>query len=312
MGQQVRVARDIMFIGDGNNNPNIEGNLNPDKVMVSYQFTDLATAAAAAATATSIAAAVPAAAPAGGTGVAAGGWDTAANRDLAITTINDLRTHAIEMDLDYEALLADVADLRAKYVKEYTFFLDTNSTITQGSGGIVLTTVATDTKTATATSGGVWWYPAKNCIVEMKFRIDVITNVAIFAGFSDAASEATSLLPFGLVTATLTDTATDAAGFLLDTRQTLAYFNVVNTKNGTEAFTQLDSTRVPVAATDLVLRTAIDTSGNARFYWNGIEVSYKANAVSTTVPLIPFFGIRNNTATAHVATLRYVRCWQDS
>ncbi|MDP2362898.1 MAG: hypothetical protein Q8M94_03910 [Ignavibacteria bacterium] len=71
-------------------------------------------AAIAAATATTIAAAVPAAAPAGGIGAAEGGWDTATNRDLAITTINDLRTHAIEMDLDYEALLVDVADIRTK------------------------------------------------------------------------------------------------------------------------------------------------------------------------------------------------------
>ena len=66
----------------------------------------------AALTATAIAAAVPAAAPAGGTGATAGAYDTAANRDLAITTINDLRTHAIEMDLDYEALLVDVAAIR--------------------------------------------------------------------------------------------------------------------------------------------------------------------------------------------------------
>ena len=73
-----------------------------------------AVADASAATATAIAAAVPAAAPAGGTGAAAGAWDTAANRDLAITTINDLRTHAIEMDLDYEALLVDVAGLRTQ------------------------------------------------------------------------------------------------------------------------------------------------------------------------------------------------------
>lgn len=71
-----------------------------------------AQADAAALTATGIAAAVPAAAPAGGTGDAAGGWDTAQHRDDAITTINDLRTHAIELDLDYEALLVDVTALR--------------------------------------------------------------------------------------------------------------------------------------------------------------------------------------------------------
>lgn len=77
-------------------------------------------AAAAAATATAIAAAIPAAAPAGGVGAAAGGWDTAANRDAAIVTINDLRTHAVEMDLDYEALLVDVADIRTKYAAVVT------------------------------------------------------------------------------------------------------------------------------------------------------------------------------------------------
>lgn len=37
---------------------------------------------------TSVAGAVPA----GGTGAAAGGWDTAANRDTAITTITEIKT----------------------------------------------------------------------------------------------------------------------------------------------------------------------------------------------------------------------------
>ena len=76
--------------------------------------------AAAAATATSIAAAIPAAAPAGGVGAAAGGWDTGANRDLAITTINDLRTWAIEVDLDYEAVVVDVASIRTQYAAAVT------------------------------------------------------------------------------------------------------------------------------------------------------------------------------------------------
>lgn len=51
-----------------------------------------AIADAAAATATAF--------PAGGTGAAAGGWDTAVNRDLAIAA--------------FAALLVDVADLRAQ------------------------------------------------------------------------------------------------------------------------------------------------------------------------------------------------------
>ncbi len=40
----------------------------------------------------------PAAAPAGGTGVAAGGYDTAGNRDTMITCVNDTRTRVGEIE----------------------------------------------------------------------------------------------------------------------------------------------------------------------------------------------------------------------
>lgn len=43
--------------------------------------------------------------PAGGTGAAAGGWDTAANRDTAIATIG-------EMKATVNNLVADMADLK--------------------------------------------------------------------------------------------------------------------------------------------------------------------------------------------------------
>ena len=63
---------------------------NLQKILVAM-FADLVAATPAAA--------VAIAAPVGGVGAAAGGWDTAGNRDLAITTIN--------------ALVTDVAALRA-------------------------------------------------------------------------------------------------------------------------------------------------------------------------------------------------------
>lgn len=77
-------------------------------------------AAAAAATSTAITTAIPAASPAGGTGAAAGAWDTAANRDAAIATINGLRDDIVEIKTDHDALLADVADIRAKYAAVVT------------------------------------------------------------------------------------------------------------------------------------------------------------------------------------------------
>lgn len=45
-----------------------------------------------------------AAAPAGGTGTAAGGWDTAGNRDLAIATINNLKTRVDQLETKLQAI----------------------------------------------------------------------------------------------------------------------------------------------------------------------------------------------------------------
>jgi hypothetical protein len=39
------------------------------------------------------------AAPAGGVGIAAGGWSSAANRDLAIALMNNMRTALINLGL---------------------------------------------------------------------------------------------------------------------------------------------------------------------------------------------------------------------
>lgn len=60
------------------------------------------------ATVASAAVALPAAAPAGGTGAAAGGWDTALNRDAAIATINGLRDLTSELKTQVNALLAEL------------------------------------------------------------------------------------------------------------------------------------------------------------------------------------------------------------
>lgn len=63
---------------------------------------------AIAAAVASIATTTPAAAPAGGVGAAAGGWDTAVNRDAAIATINSTRALADELKTQVNALLAEL------------------------------------------------------------------------------------------------------------------------------------------------------------------------------------------------------------
>lgn len=72
-------------------------------------------AANASATATAIAASVPSAPPnVDEDGITAGAFIDRATRRAFVTTVTNMRTHAIEIDLDYEALLVDVNLMRTQ------------------------------------------------------------------------------------------------------------------------------------------------------------------------------------------------------
>ena len=72
-----------------------------------------------AATVAAVSASITTACPAGGTGAAAGGWDTAGHRDTSITTATENRLLALSLKTQINALRADLAALYA----------DTNSLI---------------------------------------------------------------------------------------------------------------------------------------------------------------------------------------
>ena len=243
--QQVKVSRELEFVGDANQEANVKGNISTKKVAFVDHFVG-----------------------------------------KALDTTND-----------------------------YTSYLDTTSTVALGAsaaatGFVTITSAATDTKTGSL-AGNLVLYCAMNPVVEWRFKIDVITTVAINVGFNDATAEGTGALPFTISGTTVTDTATDGVMFCFDTNQTTDYWYIVNTKNGTQGGTILASTYVPVAATFVTLRIEIDTSGNASYFYNGVQVGYKASAVTTTVALCPYIGIRNNTATAHILDADYLKIWAD-
>jgi hypothetical protein len=74
-----------------------------------------AVADAAAITASDAAAATVSAPPAGGTGAAAGGWDTAPNRDLAIASINALIADVLDIRTEFNLDLDDIIDTRTQF-----------------------------------------------------------------------------------------------------------------------------------------------------------------------------------------------------
>jgi len=204
-------------------------------------------------------------------------------------------------------------ELALDETNQYTKYIDTSSAVALANGGITLTTVATNAKTCSYAFGGIHVLAAKKPYVEFKFQLDVITTVAINALLSDAVSEASNTLPFAISGTTITDTATNALGFCFDTEQTTDRWYALQTNAGTQTGQLLSAAQAPfAAATDITLGFAMDASGNTHFYYNGVPVWYVASATATATPLVPYFGIKNNTATAHVATLRYVRLWEDA
>lgn len=204
-------------------------------------------------------------------------------------------------------------ELALNETNDYTVYVDTTSAVALATGGITLTTAATDTKTCSYAFGGINVLAANNPVVEFKFKLDVITTVAVNAGLTDAATEASGALPFTISGTTIADTATNGVMFCRDTEQTTDRFYIVNTKAGTQAGTLLTADQDPfAAATNITLRIELLSTEKALYYVNGVCVGTKAASTTAATPLIPYIGIRNNSAAAHVLTLRYVRLWEDA
>ncbi len=204
-------------------------------------------------------------------------------------------------------------ELTLDETNQYTKYVDGTSAVALANGGITLTTAATDTKTCSYGFGGIHVLAAKKPYVEFKFQLNSITNVAINAVLNDAASEGSGALPFTISTTTITDTATNSVGFCYDTNQTTLRWYAVQTNAGSQTGQLLSATQAPfAAATDITLGIELSTAGNATYYINGKQVWYKALASAAATALVPYIGIRNNTATAHILTCRYVRLWEDT
>ncbi len=217
-----------------------------------------------------------------------------------------LNPHRIFREWNFKELALDLTN-------QYTVQLDTTSVVALAAGGITLTTAATEPKSCSISFGGLFVKPAKNPVVEFKFQIDVITYGAINAVLTDATSVQVHVLPFLISGSSITDYVTNAVGFCYDSNQTTKRFYIVNCNAGTNAGTVLSATQAPFAiATDITVRIRLDTTGKAYFYYNGKDVGSKALAVATTSALVPYIGIANENASAHVATLRYVRLWEDA
>jgi hypothetical protein len=135
-------------------------------------------------------------------------------------------------------------------------------------------------------NGALQWQASNgNLVFETRIKMDTITNVMCFVGFTDVATGVEA--PVTLSGTTFTSNATDAVGWLYDTGATTDTWRMFGVDTDTDATAQ-DSGASPVADDYETLRVEVDSSGVAKFYRNGLGVgTAMTGAVTPAVDLCP-------------------------
>ena len=139
-----------------------------------------------------------------------------------------------------------------------------------------------------------------------RLKIDDITTAAFFAGFTDLGTFEAPIESAGSAN-TITTNATDAVGFMFDTRMTADNIWCVGVANGTDG-TSVNSAIAPVNDTYLLLEFEVTSGGDALFYINGTAVGKVADAVTASVALTPTIAATSLAAASRVVTVDYIEC----
>ena len=178
-----------------------------------------------------------------------------------------------------------------------------------GVSGLTLTTGTGDNEVSFL-AGGLVFDITQAPAIETKLSLVDVSGTFVYFGFSDATSETTPAGTIDADSGTLTAVATDAAGFVIDADLATSTIYCASVKTG-GAVQSVATSTLWVDNASHILRVALDTSGNARFYVDGVQVGYIASAVAD-VPLCAIYnyGTRANDG-ANVVYARYLKKWQD-
>jgi hypothetical protein len=141
--------------------------------------------------------------------------------------------------------------------------------------------------------------------MEARIKVDAITAVAIFVGFTDTIST-TVELPIFLASADLDSDATDACGVIFDTDATTDQWCHGGVKNGTDT-TPAFSGSAPAADTYVVVRVEVSAAGAVQGFIDGKAIGNPvANAVTATTALTPCVAVSSRSAAQRILTADYI------
>ena len=177
-------------------------------------------------------------------------------------------------------------------------------------GGVARLTCGNDATTTMTVNGsqiaGGLNFKAENgeLVFETRVKMSAITNIVVFAGFTDAITLEMPINSAGSAD-TITTTATDACGVFFDTGMATDNWWAAGVANGTDA-THVNTTYAPVADTWERWRLQVDSSGNMTVYRNGLRAATVTSAVTASVALAPTVAAFSETTTAHTVDIDYI------
>lgn len=161
-----------------------------------------------------------------------------------------------------------------------------------GMGGVMrLTTGDAGTGLAADMEQITWalqWQASNGDLcMEVRAKMSAITTCYAFIGFTDLAASLEGPVISAASADTITTNATDAVGFMFDTRMATDDWWLVGVANDVDATAQ-DSGVAPVADTYAIYRIEVDTAGKATFFYNGAKIGSKmSGAVTAGADLTP-------------------------
>ena len=141
---------------------------------------------------------------------------------------------------------------------------------------------------------------------ECRISMSQITEAYCFVGFTDLVTLEAPIISAGSAD-TITTNASDAVGFMFDTRMTTDVWWLVGVAANTDATLQ-NSGFAPVVDTYEVLRIEVTAAGAANFFRNGKQVgTTMSGALTAATDLTPTIAFgKLSTATSITANLDYV------
>lgn len=179
------------------------------------------------------------------------------------------------------------------------------------TGGVVAFTLDTGDDDNVAITTGKLCPADGNMAIEARIKVDNVTDVAMFVGFSETLAKATPVMPAEFATATMTYNGTGGMiGLQWDSDGTTDDWRAVCGDGGAAAGGSGNGTRANSAAVADewdVVRVELDNSGGGRVYLNGVLVkTYAAGSLTAADLFHPLVMCENRAASAAVFEVDYI------